>query len=113
MDGLDLLERKRWLRPVPAFPGVRSVDVTSKRLERIMTMGQGCRRRAPWWCWVLALLRLPESVARQFVQSVVECHDLCSTAFNHGCFPLAQSLVWSLSGAPVASRRTAERSDRP
>lgn len=51
---LEVLERKQTLRPVPAFPGVRPVEVTSQRLERIMQLGQGCRQRAPWWCWIVA-----------------------------------------------------------
>jgi len=50
---LEVLERKQTLRPVPAFPGVRPVEVTSRRLERIMQLGQGCRQRAPWWCWIV------------------------------------------------------------
>ncbi|WP_254510174.1 M56 family metallopeptidase [Anatilimnocola floriformis] len=60
---LNLLELKQQLQPVPAFPGVRPVDVTKQRLERIMQLGQGCRRNTPWWCWavmaVLALITLP------------------------------------------------------
>ena len=44
---LDVLELKQELKPVPVFPGVRPVDVTSRRLERIMTLRQGCRRRTP------------------------------------------------------------------
>ena len=53
---VDVLELKRKLKPVPVFPGVRPVEVTSQRLERIMELGQGCRRRTPWWCWLLAAL---------------------------------------------------------
>ncbi|MBN2024643.1 MAG: hypothetical protein JW809_17835 [Pirellulales bacterium] len=53
---LDVLQRKRTLFPVPAVPGVRPVEVTSKRLERIMRLGQGSRRRSPWWCWVVTVL---------------------------------------------------------
>lgn len=60
---LAVLELKHQLHPVPAFPGVRPVDVTRQRLERIMKMGQGSRRSTPWWCWVvlasLAILLLP------------------------------------------------------
>ncbi len=60
---LDVLELKHKLTPVPAFPGVRPVEVTTRRLERIMSLRQGCRRTAPWWCWVvllgLALVTLP------------------------------------------------------
>ncbi len=53
---VDVLELKRELKPVPVFPGVRPVEVTSQRLERIMQLGQGCQRRTPWWCWLLAPL---------------------------------------------------------
>lgn len=52
---LDVLDLKSQLKPVPVFPGVRPVDVTSQRLERIMTLRQGCRRRSPWWCWMVAI----------------------------------------------------------
>ncbi|HEY2837827.1 MAG TPA: M56 family metallopeptidase, partial [Pirellulales bacterium] len=62
---LSVLEWKRILIPVPAAPGVRVVEITSQRLERIMTLGQGCRRRTPWWCWgamlLAAALALPGS----------------------------------------------------
>lgn len=53
---VDVLELKRELKPVPVFPGVRPVEVTSQRLERIMQLGQGCQRRTPWWCWLIAAL---------------------------------------------------------
>jgi beta-lactamase regulating signal transducer with metallopeptidase domain len=62
---LGVLEWKRYLITAPAVPGVRAVEITSKRLERIMTLGQGCRRRTPWWCWgttlLVAALSLPGS----------------------------------------------------
>lgn len=47
---LDVLELKRQLTPVPVFPGVRPVQITSKRLEQIMQTGQGSPKRCPWWC---------------------------------------------------------------
>jgi len=54
---LDVLALKQQLQPVPSFPGVRPVDVTRGRLERIMQLRHGCRTRTPWWCWlVLALV---------------------------------------------------------
>jgi hypothetical protein len=53
---LEVLELKRALQPVPAFPGVRPVDITSQRLERIMQLRQGCRLRTPWWCWATLVL---------------------------------------------------------
>ena len=46
---LDVLEQRRGLVSLPAFPGMRPVDVTRERLERIMELGQGCRKRAPAW----------------------------------------------------------------
>ncbi|HVC99482.1 MAG TPA: M56 family metallopeptidase, partial [Pirellulales bacterium] len=54
---LGVLELKRRLVPLDSFPGVRPVEVTSKRMERIMRLRQGCHRHTPWWCW-LALLSL-------------------------------------------------------
>lgn len=53
---LEIVELKRKLTPVPSFPGVRPVDITAKRLERIMTLGHGCRKRTPWWCWVVMVM---------------------------------------------------------
>eukprot|EP00913_Durusdinium_trenchii_P008811 g8277.t1 len=47
---LDVLDLKQSLKPVPSFPGVRPVEVTSQRLERIMSLRQGCRKQTPWWC---------------------------------------------------------------
>ncbi|KKK72032.1 hypothetical protein LCGC14_2907970, partial [marine sediment metagenome] len=53
---LEVLQQKQSLQPVPAFPGVRPVEVTSRRMERIMRLGQGSHRRSPWWCWAVMLL---------------------------------------------------------
>lgn len=50
---IDVLERKHQLRVAPALPGVRPVDVTRKRLERIMRLGQGSRKKSPIWAWAI------------------------------------------------------------
>ncbi len=50
---LDVLECKQRLRGAPALPGVRSVDVTRSRLERIMRLGHGSHARSPVWIWLL------------------------------------------------------------
>lgn len=50
---IDVLERKHQLRVAPALPGVRPVDVTRKRLERIMRLGQGSRKNTPMWAWAI------------------------------------------------------------
>lgn len=53
---LDVMERKHQLRAAPSLPGVRPVDITAKRLERIMRLGHGCYRQRPWWVVAVWLL---------------------------------------------------------
>lgn len=53
---LEILELKQTLQTVPVVPGVRPVEITSKRMERIMRLGQGCQKRTPWWCWMIFVL---------------------------------------------------------
>lgn len=53
---IEVLALKKQLQPVPACPGVRPVEVTSQRLERIMRLRQGCRKLTPWWCWLAMFL---------------------------------------------------------
>ncbi|KAA0140748.1 M48 family metalloprotease [Gimesia chilikensis] len=50
---LEILELKQTLRTVPVVPGVRPLEITSKRMERIMRLGQGSQKCTPWWCWVV------------------------------------------------------------
>ena len=93
---LDVLDLKSQLKPVPVFPGVRPVDVTSQRLERIMTLRQGCRRRSPWWCWLVAIgaavLTLPGAAfvvsAQEKELQVVFSHP--ATSFPAEPAPLAK-----------------------
>ncbi|QDT50515.1 Methicillin resistance mecR1 protein [Symmachiella dynata] len=49
---IDVLELKQKLKPVPVFPGVRPLEITSKRLERIMNQGR-FHKRTPWYCWLV------------------------------------------------------------
>ncbi len=55
---VDVLQIKN-LKPVPSFPGVRRIDITKNRLERIMTLRQGSRRSprrgAPIKYWLIAI----------------------------------------------------------
>lgn len=53
---LDVLERKHQLQLAPALPGVRPVDITLNRMERIMKLGQGSHQRTPRWIWATLLL---------------------------------------------------------
>jgi beta-lactamase regulating signal transducer with metallopeptidase domain len=52
---LNVLALKQQLRCAPALPGVRAIEITQARLERIMRIGQGGYRRTPWWCWAVAI----------------------------------------------------------
>ena len=60
---LDVLEIKHQLRVAPALPGVRPVDITSKRMERIMSLRNSGVKRCPKWIWaftcVVAICILP------------------------------------------------------
>lgn len=47
---LSVLERKHQLQIAPALPGVRPMDITRKRMDRIMRMEHGSHARSPWWC---------------------------------------------------------------
>ncbi|WP_339732301.1 M56 family metallopeptidase [uncultured Gimesia sp.] len=53
---LEVLELKQTLNTVPVVPGVRPVEITSKRLERIMKLGHGCQKRTPWWYWMIFVM---------------------------------------------------------
>lgn len=53
---LQVLEQKQQLRVAPALPGVRPVDVTTARLERVMKLGNGIRSRTPSWVWLVMLV---------------------------------------------------------
>ena len=53
---LDVLEYKHRLRVAPALPGVRPVDITSARLERVMRLGNGSHRRTPVWVWLVTVI---------------------------------------------------------
>ena len=52
---LEVLERKHQLRVAPALPGVRPVEITSARLERVMRLGNGIQKRTPVWVWLVML----------------------------------------------------------
>ncbi len=53
---LDVLERKHQLKIAPALPGVRPIELTLDRMERIMKLGQGSHKRAPSWIWAAMLI---------------------------------------------------------
>ena len=60
---LSVIECKHRLQPIPVFPGMKPVEITTQRMERIMSLKNGLMKRTPIWCWLmivaLALVVLP------------------------------------------------------
>lgn len=56
---LAVLEQKHQLRLAPVLPGVRPVQITISRMERIMKLKHGCNRSTPAWVWAVMLLCCP------------------------------------------------------
>jgi beta-lactamase regulating signal transducer with metallopeptidase domain len=65
---LSVIESKHALQPIPVFPGMKPVEITSQRMERIMSLKSNLKKQTPLWCWlavaVLAVVVLPGAVAR-------------------------------------------------
>jgi beta-lactamase regulating signal transducer with metallopeptidase domain len=53
---VDVLRMKQTLLPIVAFPGVRAIEVTKRRLEHIMQADSTFHSRTPRWCWAIALV---------------------------------------------------------
>ena len=66
---LAVIECKHRLDPVPVFPGMKPVEITSQRMERIMSLSQGSRWRMPLWSSIavalFAVVVLPGAVTGQ------------------------------------------------
>ncbi|XZE55008.1 M56 family metallopeptidase [Planctomycetaceae bacterium SH139] len=50
---LTVLERKHDFQVAPLLPGVRPVELTTKRMERIMNLTEQALPRRPWWTLVV------------------------------------------------------------
>ena len=65
---LAVIESKHTLQPIPVFPGMKPVEITTQRMERIMSLKTGLNKRTPLWCWLavaaLAIVVLPGAVAK-------------------------------------------------
>lgn len=53
---LEVLEQRTLLQVAPCLPGVRPIDITLERMERIMKLGQGSHQRTPRWIWMVLLV---------------------------------------------------------
>jgi beta-lactamase regulating signal transducer with metallopeptidase domain len=74
---LSVIESKHVLQPIPVFPGMKPVEITSQRMERIMSLKTGLKKQTPLWCWLavagLAIVVLPGAIAEpQSEEKVVE-----------------------------------------
>ncbi|HEY3963770.1 MAG TPA: M56 family metallopeptidase [Planctomycetaceae bacterium] len=101
---LTVLELKRTLRPVPGFPGMKPVEITSKRLERIMSLRQGCRNRTPWWCWAVLAVALAATLPGRALIAVGE-PDAASDRTTKSA-PLVQAVRRTVSPAPQPAPAT-------
>ena len=65
---LAVIESKHTLQPIPVFPGMKPVEITTQRMERIMSLKNGLNKRTPLWCWLavaaLAIVVLPGALAK-------------------------------------------------
>lgn len=65
---LSVIESKHALQPIPVFPGMKPVEITSQRMERIMLLKTGLKKQTPRWCWLvvaaMAIVVLPGAVAK-------------------------------------------------
>ena len=66
---LSVIECKHQLQPIPVFPGMKPVEITTQRMERIMSLKNGLKKRTPLWCWLtvvgLAFVVLPGAIAQR------------------------------------------------
>ncbi len=103
---LEVLESKHRLRGAPALPGVRPVDVTRNRLERIMRLGQGCQPSTPTWIWLLflssAAICLPGGVWLKAQEGKSKVNQLSATTEQ------AEPLQSTIPMAPKAKGAWAE-----
>jgi beta-lactamase regulating signal transducer with metallopeptidase domain len=53
---MSVLEHKVRLKAIPALPGMRTVDITSKRLERVMNFKDEMKKRTPVMAWLVFLI---------------------------------------------------------
>ena len=53
---LAVIESKHRLKHVPIFPGMKSVEITSDRMERIMSLKHGSYQPIRWWSGALLAL---------------------------------------------------------
>lgn len=53
---LGVMNRRHELTVPLPLPGIRPVDITISRMERIMKLGTGSHKRAPWWVPVIVVV---------------------------------------------------------
>ena len=80
---LAVIESKHTLQPIPVFPGMKPVEITTQRMERIMSLKTGLNKRTPLWCWLaviaLAIVVLPGAVAKTSEEQAVDRPEIATT----------------------------------
>ncbi len=76
---LSVIECKHQLQPIPVFPGMKPVEITAQRMERIMSLKNGLKKRTPLWCWLMivamAFIVLPGAVAKPWSDEKIVAAD--------------------------------------
>ena len=66
---LAVMEHKQQLQTLHVFPAIKPMDLTTQRMERIMSLKNGCRKRMPVWMFLIVFLSaavaLPGAKGRQ------------------------------------------------
>ena len=53
---VDVLKQKRPLQPLFALPGMRTLEVTTRRLQHVMGEAETFHQRTPAWCWMMIVV---------------------------------------------------------
>ncbi len=76
---LSVIETKHRLHAVPIFPGMTPVEITTQRMERIMSLKSNVRKQTPMWCWlataILAVFVLPGAAAQVTIDQKIEADE--------------------------------------
>jgi hypothetical protein len=83
-----VIECKYQLQPVPVFPGMKPVEITSQRMERIMSLKNGLKKRTPVTCWlclaVLAVIMLPGAASSVETETQQPANSVTSSIVTQG-----------------------------
>ncbi len=85
---LSVIESKHALQPIPVFPGMKPVEITSQRMERIMSLKSNLKKQTPLWCWLavaaLAIVVLPGASPQNQPQASRDSNPIVERRYDVG-----------------------------